>query len=181
MTIETGPTEKRNERIRKAPYARCASHLCLVAPLPNLPLCEDHAWDVWADMNAHRGYLEESAAAENRRRDWIDERIAKDRAKLEAIDAGTYRTDPGIIYYVQVADTIKIGFTRDLNMRLQAYPPMARLLATHPGTFQLEAEMHRKFSRHLAGRKEWFMANEELTAHLEQVRSTFKQDARVTA
>jgi hypothetical protein len=130
------------------------------------------------------GWDEDEAAsrkAEQDRIEWRTQWAERVKERMESGAQAASRTQPGTIYYLQVEDKVKIGFTRDLNIRLQAYPPMARLLATHPGTYQLEADMHRKFAHHLTDRKEWFTVSDELTAHLEEVRANFKQDRRVTA
>lgn len=151
------------------------------------PTCELHSWQIWAKLNNRTDSPQEQAAAEDaersRQKELADEATAlKELADEKRRDfQASLRTAPGTIYYLQVEDKIKIGFTRDLRVRLQSYPPMSRLLATHPGTFQVEADIHRKFASHLAGRNEWFHASAELEAHIETMRQTFKQDHRVTA
>lgn len=173
MTSEPFQMENRN--------GHCASHRCGRAPHNNLPLCEDHAWDLWAEMNAQRESLAEMAAAEDRRRDWVNERIAKDKAKLDAKLAGTDKTEPGTIYYLQLHGHVKIGYTTNLAVRIASYPPMATLMATHPGTMRLEADMHTKFRQYLSHGREWFYRVPDIESHIETVKKQFKQDARVTA
>ena len=173
MTSEPFPSENRN--------GHCASHLCGRSPHGNIPLCEEHAWDVWAEMNAQRESLAEMAAAEDKRRDWVNERIAKDKAKMEARQAGTDRTEPGTIYYLQLHGHVKIGYTTNLAVRIASYPPMATLMATHPGTKRLEADMHNRFRKCLSHGREWFYFVPELESHIGTVKKQFKQDARVTA
>lgn len=184
MSIEPSSADERNApRIqdRATAYAHCSIERCSQAPIVNLPLCEDHAWDVWAEMSARRADLAELAAAQDKRREWAALRNAELKAKLEANKAGTNKSEPGTIYYLQVERQVKIGFTTDLDVRLKAYPPMARLLATHPGTLQTEASVHARFRGYLAGRREWFHNTPELESHMQSVRTTFKQDHRVTA
>jgi hypothetical protein len=151
------------------------------------PTCEKHSWEIWAKLDKRNDSPQEQALAEDKERakaKLSDEQFIKAQAKHREDIRNmreNMRTEPGTIYYLQVEDKVKIGFTRDLHMRLMAYPPMARLLATHPGTFQVEADLHKKFASHLAGRKEWFALSDELAAHVEQVRKDFKQDERVAA
>lgn len=129
-------------------------------------------------MGARQGNLQEEAKAEEERRQWEELRVQEIRERMASSNVPT---DPGTIYYLQVEDQIKIGYTTNLNTRLAAYPPMARLLATHPGTKATEAFMHERFANLLSGRKEWFKASDEITAHINTVHKQFKQDRRVTA
>ncbi|UDL14911.1 G-I-Y Y-I-G endonuclease [Arthrobacter phage Sarge] len=182
MTIETAqPFDYKAPRLtaNKRLHGDCAIDGCIFPHVHSLPLCEDHAYAAWAEVNGWRADKAASDKAEADRiawrQQWVDN--VHERTKV----AEETRTAPGTIYYLQVENLIKIGFTRDLSVRLQAYPPMARLLATHPGTFQLEADLHKKFSAHLADRKEWFLPHGALQEHIERVRQDFKQDKRVTA
>lgn len=184
MTIEPDPfKEHKRGRLRAAEGMNgwCGIQDCRQPQLNKLPLCEDHAWDVWREMDAKAETLQQREASERRHREWEANNFRKLIEEREARRKGTYRSDPGLIYYLQVEDQIKIGFTKNLDTRLGAYPPMARLLATHPGTQTTESLMHQKFSEHLAGRKEWFRIHDELEAHINQVRQSFKQDNRVAA
>lgn len=165
----------------------CAMAACREPQFELFPTCEMHSWEIWAKLNKRDDSPQEKAIAEDIERSRL-QRLASDNAVLksavaETIDAmkASARTLPGTIYYLQVEDQIKIGFTSDLTIRLQAYPPMARLLATHPGTLETESGIHQKFASHLAGRKEWFHADPEIQAHIKTVHQSFKQDRRVTA
>lgn len=178
MTIEPSFDDHLKDRqLRAAPGMNgwCGIQDCNQPQFDSLPLCEDHSWDVWRKMEYTADSLRSRGAAVMRKQAWDRENIEKLRAQSKAKAAGTYKSDPGTIYYLQVEDKIKIGFTTDLPARMNAYPPMARLLATHPGTFALEAAMHKKFNKWLAGRREWFHAGKDLIEHIEQVRIDFKQ------
>ena len=153
----------------------------------HFPTCEKHSWEIWAKLDRRNDSPQEQALAEDKERSAAklsDEQFIKRQAEIrEEIREmrETSRTQPGTIYYLTLEDVVKIGFTRDLNIRLQQYPPMARLLATHPGTFQVESDLHKKFSKYLSARKEWFVIHDELMAHIERVRKEFKQDKLVAA
>lgn len=184
MTSESSNAENRNAtgiQARRSLGGHCAIERCAQPSYSTLPVCEDHAWDVWAEMNAHRDSLAEMAAAEGNRREWVNERITKDKAKMEAKHAGTDRTEPGTIYYLQLHGHVKIGYTTNLAVRIASYPPMATLVATHPGTQRLETDMHTKFRQYLSHGREWFYRVPELESHIDTVKKQFKQDARVTA
>lgn len=81
--------------------------------------------------------------------------------------------NPGWIYYIQIDDRIKIGFSLDVKSRMRAYPPNAHLLAVHPGTKKLEREMHEQFRSALAAGREWFHRAPEVLEHIEQVVAQF--------
>lgn len=78
---------------------------------------------------------------------------------------------PGIVYYVQFVDLVKIGFSQNLNGRMLAIPHDT-ILATEPGDFKLERQRHKQFAEHLVdGQREWFRAAPELLAHAAAVRA----------
>jgi len=160
----------------------CGVKECNRPQMDTFPVCEDHAFDIWVEVGFLRMDMHKAAAAHMRK---VDVQKIKNELIEEALGVIKFKEErqqtPGVIYYLQVEDLIKIGFTRDLHGRLRAYPPMARLLATHPGTFQLEGQMHKKFAHHLADRKEWFTVHVALLEHIERVRKEFKQDKLVTA
>lgn len=79
------------------------------------------------------------------------------------------RLVPGVIYYALIGDTIKIGYTTDLDRRMRQYPPTARLLAVEPGTKKLERVRHSLFHVHLAHGREWFKRNPELDEWISKV------------
>jgi hypothetical protein len=74
---------------------------------------------------------------------------------------------PGVVYYIRVGELIKIGYTRDLDQRLRAYPPDAELLATEIGNELIEQAGHAQFGDLLAARAEWFHPGPALLAHIE--------------
>jgi hypothetical protein len=141
------------------------------------PLCEQHANDVWATVDA--GQTEEFKKAHRDERIAVLrlERLAKEQkqSKREASSYDRY-TEPGFIYYLRVGDLIKIGYTFYLEDRMKAYPPNSELLATHPGTRQTERQMHHKFLHLLKQGREWFIEGDDLMAHIEDVSSKFPLD-----
>lgn len=156
----------------------CGVKDCNQPQLDNMPICENHAFDIWVEVGFRRMDISKAGAAHMRNQD-----IQKARTELirEKMGVEQYmaerRQAPGTIYYVLIADQIKIGFTTDLETRMKGYPPMAKVLATHPGTRETERQMHDKFAAHLAGGREWFAAHDEIHEHIEQVRQQFPQAA----
>lgn len=160
----------------------CGVKECNRPQFKGMPLCEEHAEDVWVEIGFHHIDITKAYHANVRRDDTesIRKEAIRERLGVEEFLAN-HKQAPGIIYYLKVEDQVKIGFTTDLDTRLKAYPPMAKLMATHPGTRSTERQMHDKFAEHLAGRKEWFAEHQELESHIAGVRKQFKQDSRVTA
>ena len=96
------------------------------------------------------------------------------RAKAEAkLRRGPGKNAPGWVYYARVGDLIKIGFTYGLAERMAEYPPNTILLAPHPGTRELETEMHNRFGELRAHGREWFRPASVLDSHIEDVRQRF--------
>lgn len=85
--------------------------------------------------------------------------------------------EPGWVYYIAQDDLIKIGYAKDVTQRMKAYGPTARLLAVHPGTQNLEKEMHAKFRDCLDSGREWFRQADHLMEHIEGVRERFGDPA----
>ena len=160
----------------------CGVKECNRPQYKGMPLCEEHAQDICNEMMFHHMDINAAYEAHMRSEDTeaIRKEVIRERLGVEEFLA-TYKQAPGIIYYLKVEDQVKIGFTTDLETRIKAYPPMAKLLATHPGTRETERQMHDKFAEHLSGRKEWFREHLELETHIDGVRRQFKQDSRVTA
>lgn len=100
------------------------------------------------------------------------------RQRREERAAESRRHHPGWIYYLQVGDHIKIGFTVDVKRRLKAYPPGSRLLALHPGTKQLEHDTHTIFVGSRAAGREWFLDTDELRDHIKAVHADFGEPDR---
>lgn len=139
-----------------------------------LPLCKDHALDVFDQiiLSSPQGFLEARQngviALEQLQVAVHNERRA---AILEKHKANKMR--PGWVYYIRIDGQIKIGWTQDVAQRTKAYPPSSELLATHPGTKQVEADMHKKFAHLKAHGREWFREDPAIDAHIERVLADF--------
>lgn len=132
-----------------------------------IAVCRYHAIKIWAviDKTSDRKPLTEIQ---------MNRHLRQARADQERIDElESRRVQPGTVYYLQVGEHVKIGFTADLKQRMKAYPPTSKLLAAHPGTRHLEGEMHRTFGGSRAAGREWFLDTPELRRHIDQVVSQF--------
>lgn len=78
----------------------------------------------------------------------------------------TQSATDNVVYYIQVGKYIKIGTTKDVDKRLQQYPPDSELLAIEPGSYTIEAMRHEQFAKYLAARNEWFTPGPKLMQHI---------------
>lgn len=100
------------------------------------------------------------------------------RARLEqSLRRGT--SEPGWVYYARIGELIKIGFTLDLPRRIASYPPNTVLLAAHPGTRELEGQMHKRFAELRARGREWFRSGRVLEGHITDVVHRFGDPAGI--
>lgn len=80
--------------------------------------------------------------------------------KLQAIDRSP------VVYYILFGDRVKIGTTTDLPTRLKALPH-DEVLATEPGSYDLERRRHRQLrSSRIYANREWFHYSEEVRQHI---------------
>jgi hypothetical protein len=87
------------------------------------------------------------------------------------------KTD-NVVYYIQVGKYIKIGTTKDVDKRLQQYPPDSELLAIEPGSFTIEDMRHKQFAKYLAARNEWFSPGPKLMQHIAGLQRMAAQELR---
>lgn len=80
--------------------------------------------------------------------DAMEERTVKQQQRVAS--------RPVVVYYMQVGELIKIGYTGHLRQRMAAYPPNSRLLATEPGNHVLEQRRHQQLAELLSHGNEWF-------------------------
>ncbi|MEU9515901.1 GIY-YIG nuclease family protein [Micromonospora sp. NPDC048169] len=75
----------------------------------------------------------------------------------------------GYVYYIRIADLVKIGHTKNLDRRLATYPPGMEILKIRYGSRALEHQEHIRFSEHLNHGREWFQANERVLQLVSEV------------
>ena len=140
------------------------------------PMCEDHAWQVWATLEAVKEYADGWQQEREKLAALEAEQDAERKRKADALAAtwkGQRWIEAGWVYYLQVGRLVKIGYTRDIEQRMRQYPPNSSLLAVHPGTPKVEREMHHKFLHLLNKGREWFTIAPDLVEHVESVRMKF--------
>lgn len=156
----------------RAELTVCAMPLCNGTPIVHaergpLGICALCALDV-AD---HFAMLKDRKPLTERQ---VQRRLREmaERERRQA-EAESRALAPGWIYYLRVADRIKVGYSVDVKRRMRSYPPHAELLAVHPGTPTLEREMHAKLAAHLAQGREWFRPTAEVMEHVASVLAEF--------
>jgi len=131
-----------------------------------VPFCQEHVLYFW--MLVEKDMREQGVTVEDverRQREDLDRRI-KEREDAR----------PGTVYYLEVGDFLKIGYTRDLWRRMREYPPNAVLLAREEGTPDDERALHKRFAAYLESGREWFRDAPEIRAHIEEVRARSDQN-----
>lgn len=102
-----------------------------------------------------------------RRTELAKQEVLQENRRLKADPDST-----GYVYYMRINGQIKIGYTANLRQRSRNYPPGTELVATEPGTLELERRRHTQFSRDLARGREWFRESEQLTTHMRELVGT---------
>lgn len=136
----------------------------------NLPICDAHAKITHREVEAVKRLSDASVARQ------VAEHKAALEENTEKIEAGQRVTTgpiPGWVYYIQVDDTIKIGYAKDVTNRMRAYPPSAKLLAVEPGTKKTERDRHSHFNAYLAHGREWFRDAPELREWITTLRTEY--------
>lgn len=114
-------------------------------------LCESHADKVWYKIE----WRDADRSSEE-----IVGREGRDYTRVEARAKRTVeRRKPssmGEIYFVQVDELIKVGWTTKLADRVRAYGPNAVLLANYPGSRADEAALHRQLTPARYRGREWY-------------------------
>jgi len=84
------------------------------------------------------------------------------------------RTPSAVVYYIDLGEHIKIGFTTSLDRRLSALRvDREQLLAYEPGGRDLEKQRHREFKAERLGQRENFRKSERLMRHIEATVETY--------
>lgn len=145
---------------------------------PDVPLCEAHfreAGMAWLRDNIE--LVREVAGVASQ--DIMFDRVRRDaeaaRPAREALWAQerAEREAGAVVYYVQIHDRIKIGFTTNLRQRVADLRlDQAAVLATEPGGRDVEYRRHHQFAEERYGRREDFAPSDRLLAHIETLRAS---------
>lgn len=130
----------------------CLIHGCQTGTRVSYLVCDDHAVEVWTHVEAFKDTPSSP----------IPRDVVIPRAPVDP-NAGQW------IYYLQLDDKIKIGWTANYSQRMKAYPPHAFVLAKHEGTRTDERDLHRTFKPSRAAGREWYHQTSELMAHIQRL------------
>lgn len=157
-------------------YAQCAWVSChndCTDRYP-LPFCQEHLLLMWS-------YVDEDMRAANRTPDDVEnERAEIVEAKIQRNHETAHveyakRPKRGLIYYLQIGEYIKIGYTSNPKRRGSEYPPGSKLLLSYPGSHEDEKRLHEKFSAYREAGREWYMDAAEIREHIEELRAQHGQ------
>lgn len=135
-------------------------------------LCEVHAVDVAIAVLQHQKDLQATWSFFEQQTSARAVRVAEWRAEeanYEAEKAALRKDREGFVYYIQIGDQLKIGYSTDVRRRMRAYPPESKLLAIEPGDRGLERQRHQQFAGSLRNGREWFAPTADLLEHIDAV------------
>lgn len=110
----------------------------------------------------------------NRRQYVSDSSTDRVRKYRERLKTGEVTEDKGFIYYAICGERLKIGYSENPRVRLEALKlefPGVRLISAHPGSKKEEKALHMKWG-YLWIEGEWFSFNEELKYYLDSTKET---------
>lgn len=143
-----------------------------------MPLCPVHVGYVHETAKRLKwDETREEAITRTRRMEATRRRSERVWAREDRLSE-TRGAKPGWIYYLHIDGKVKIGYTTDIVKRMRSYPPSSPLLGVHPGTPELERQMHEQFRGSLIQGREWFRPDGDLLAHCERVRAQYGDPAR---
>jgi hypothetical protein len=143
------------------------------------PLCIRHAYEINSCIAEVEEIFNRGGPLTGRRR----ERIAAIERQILDIDrerrgkADSRRYTAGWIYYVAIGDRIKIGYATSVRERMRSYPPGSNLLAVHPGTPDLERQIHTVLAASRVAGREWYSRTDQVMAHLDRALQDFGKPA----
>jgi len=152
------------------------SKMDMLVMVEGKPLCRTHALEIVATIDkAHSHTVTRHRIIDAYNRHHIEDEKQKREDEMRRIADSRA---PGFVYYIRMDNLIKIGYAKDVSTRMRAYPPTAELLAVHPGTKQVEREMHQQFHAFLRRGREWFEPHDTVMRHIDGVREKFGDPTR---
>lgn len=125
-----------------------------------LPICYEHGYEI---SKSYKMRLQHDLRMDAREREELRERTIERNAIREGNRQG------GVVYYAQIGDYIKIGYSTRLRDRFRTLRA-DRLLAIEPGPPELERQRHREFtSERIDRRRENFRPSDRLREHIETI------------
>lgn len=124
-------------------------------------LCQYHAEKVFRVVYANRAHVIQNMGGG----------IAPSERKVREALQKERLADQSVVYYIQFGQGIKIGTTRNMKQRLNAFcVPESAVLATEPGAYDLERSRHQFFRELRIGNSEVFADSPKVRKHIEAVK-----------
>lgn len=99
---------------------------------------------------------------------------AKQVARDALADRDAWCRNRSVVYYVRLADHVKIGYTTNLRERVsQLRVGREALLAVEPGWREVEAQRHAMFAAERQGKREDFNPSRRLLLHIDATHSKY--------
>lgn len=123
---------------------KCPIPGCIFSQVEDVvPVCRMHAVEIWRQVQLTLPPSETSLQREAR--------LLKDEARRAGV-----RQEQGWVYFLELDDKIKVGWTSNLEKRLKSYPPHARMVVEYPATRADERDLHRTLKTELVAGREWY-------------------------
>lgn len=142
-------------KVEKCPIYGCA-FLITDEPL----VCWMHSLQIWERVQTR--HLESAGdAITTPPAEDLDAKRAAERRRQTQVGL-----TPGLIYALALDKKIKIGWTSNLEQRMQSYPPHSRLLVWVEGTRADERDLHRSLRQSLVAGREWYSRSPQVEAFI---------------
>jgi hypothetical protein len=123
---------------------KCPIDGCIFTVVEDVvPVCRRHAIEIWKQVQLTLPPAETAHQHEVR--------LQADEARRAGV-----RQEQGWIYFLELDEKIKVGWTSNLEKRLRSYPPHARVVVSYPATRADERDMHRTLRTELVAGREWY-------------------------
>jgi hypothetical protein len=159
---------------KPTPWSACTAQrsdgsFCDAKSLPDapFPICVHHASEIY-------GFIRDTAN-DKFRRPRVDVELTPAQAEIQSscedlLDRYIPPPPVHVVYYVRLADMIKIGTSACIEIRMGSYPPSAVLLATEPGGRELETQRLSEFKQYKHSGREWFTPGPLLIWYINRLR-----------
>lgn len=147
--------------VGRCPITRGNGEVCDEPGMPSLPfiICGKHARKLY--QHIHEQFTVQ---------------LPEDARRRLTGDSQPLPVEAGVVYWLQIGDLIKVGFTTNFKTRRASYPPDHRVLAIEPqATRSLEAKRKQQFRHLVAHGQEWLRPAPELIAHINILRPDDQQ------
>lgn len=154
--------ERESRRLRRRQTECCIPDCSTMSERRGeFPICGPHLVKIWARVDESRRMDADLLAAQEVAAARYAESIASRR------DSAPVR---GRIYALDTRDgLIKIGWTKDLWLRMRQYPPTFRLIASCAGTRADETAIHRALRPSKVSGREWYDVTPEVVRQVNQI------------